>query len=93
MTRRRILKAIGLAVVGFSLVTTFSVTRYVLAHPNEPLQQNVASWARNKGLGAIVDQLEVWLHDEPPAVAPVDTLALVPFDTDPPQANTTLPST
>ena len=92
MTRRRILKAIGLAVVGFSLVTTFSVTRYVLAHPNEPLQQNVASWARNKGMGAIVDQLEVWLHDEPPAVAPVDTLALVPFDTDPPQTNTTLPS-
>ncbi len=92
MTRRRILKTIGLAVVGFSVLTTFSVTRYVLAHPNEPLQQNVASWARNKGMGAIVDQLEVWMHDDPPAVAPVDTLALVPFDTDPPQTDATLPT-
>jgi hypothetical protein len=92
VTRRRILKTIGLAVVGFSVLTTFSVTRYVLAHPNEPLQQNVASWARNKGMGAIVDQLEVWMHDEPPAVAPVDTLALVPFDTDPPQTDATLPT-
>jgi hypothetical protein len=92
VTRRRILKAIALVLVGFSLVTTFSVTRYVLAHPNEPLQQNVASWARNNGMGAIVDQLEVWLHDEPPAVAPVDTLALAPLDTDPPQASTTLPA-
>ena len=91
MTRRQILKAVALVVVGFSLVTTFSVTRYVLAHPNEPLQQNVASWARNKGMGAIVDQLEVWLHDEPPAVAPVDTLALAPLDTDSPQVSTTLP--
>jgi hypothetical protein len=91
VTRRQILKAVALVLVGFSLVTTFSVTRYVLAHPNEPLQQNVASWARNKGMGAIVDQLEVWLHDEPPAVAPVDTLALAPLDTDSPQASTTLP--
>jgi hypothetical protein len=92
VNRRTILKAAGLVVAGFSLITTFSVTRYVLAHPNEPLQQNIASWARNKGMGAIVDQLEVWLHNEPPAVAPVDTLSLVPFDTDPPQASTTLPS-
>ena len=76
----------------FSLVTGFSVTRYVLAHPNEPLQQNVASWARNKGMGAVVDKLEAWLHSDPPAVAPVDTLALVPFDTDPPQEETTVPS-
>ena len=66
MNRRTILKAAGLVVAGFSLITTFSVTRYVLAHPNEPLQQNIASWARNKGMGAIVDQLEVWLHNEPP---------------------------
>jgi hypothetical protein len=91
VTRRTILKAIALALVGFSVVTTFSVTRYVLAHPNEPLQQNVASWARNKGMGAIVDQLEVWLHNEPPAVAPVETLALVPLETDLPQSDTTLP--
>ena len=92
MNRRKILKGVALVLIGFSLITAFSVTRYVLAHPNEPLQQNIASWARNNGMGAIVDQLEVWLHDEPPAVAPVDTLALVPLDTDPPQESTTLPS-
>jgi len=89
VNRRKILKSLGAVVLLFSLFTGFSVTRYVLAHPNEPLQQNVASWARNKGMGAIVDKMEAWLHDEPPAAAPVDTLALVPFDTDPPQVNTT----
>ena len=93
MNRRRILKSIGGFFVVFAIVTGFSVTRYVLAHPNEPLQQNVASWARNKGMGAVVDKMEAWLHNEPPAVAPVDTLALVPFDTDPPQVDTTIPST
>jgi hypothetical protein len=92
VNRRKILKGIGLFLVVFSFITTFSVTRYVLAHPNEPLQQNIASWARNKGMGAVVDQLEVWLHDEPPAVAPVDTLALAPLDTEPPQADTTVPA-
>lgn len=92
MNRRKILKTVVGGVLLFSLVSGFSVTRYVLAHPNEPLQQNVASWARNKGMGAIVDQLEVWLHNEPPAVAPADSLALVPLDTDPPQTDTTLPA-
>lgn len=29
-------------------------------------------------MGAIVDQLEAWLHNDPPAAAPADTLALVP---------------
>lgn len=93
MNRHRILKSIGGFFVVFALVTGFSVTRYVLAHPNEPLQQNVASWARNKGMGVVVDKLEAWLHNEPPAVAPVDTLSLVPFDTDPPQVDTTIPVT
>ena len=92
MNRRKILKTVGGGVLLFSLVSGFSVTRYVLAHPNEPLQQNVASWARNKGLGALVDKMEAWLHSDPPAVAPVDTLALVPFETDPPQVATTLPT-
>ena len=90
MKRRKILKVVAVVVLVFSLVTSFSVTRYVLAHPNEPLQQNVASWARNKGMGSVVDKLEAWLHSDPPAAAPVDTLALVPFDTDPPQSNTTV---
>lgn len=77
MTKRRILQILAGLVSAFVVLTGFSVTRYVLAHPNEPLQQNVASWARNKGMGAVVDQLEAWLHNDPPAAAPVDTLALI----------------
>ena len=74
----------------FGIVTGFSLTRYVLAHPNDPLQQNVASWARNKGMGVVVDKLETWLHNDPPAAAPTDTLALLTDDsTIAPQITTT----
>ncbi|MFM8627055.1 MAG: phosphodiester glycosidase family protein [Actinomycetota bacterium] len=76
MNRRRFLRWTAIAATLFSLVTGVSVVRYVLAHPNEPLQQNLASWAREQGLGGIVDQLEVWLHDEPPSAAPANSLAL-----------------
>jgi hypothetical protein len=66
------------------LLTSFSAGRYVLANRNDPLQQSLASWARNQGLGGVVDQLEEWLHNDPPAAAPADTLALLPTDTEPP---------
>jgi hypothetical protein len=90
MTRRKIFRYLLLAVVVFGIVTGFSLTRYVLAHPNDPLQQNVASWARNKGMGIVVDKLETWLHNDPPAVAPTDTLALLTDDsTIAPQNSTT----
>ena len=90
MTRRKIFRYLLLAVLIFGIVTGFSLTRYVLAHPNDPLQQNVASWARNKGMGVVVDKLETWLHNDPPAVAPTDTLALLTDDsTIAPQITTT----
>jgi hypothetical protein len=90
----------------FVTVTLFSVTRYVLAHPGYSLQQNVATWARNKGLGAVVDRLELWLHSDAPSTAPAASLALEPevVDTVPgttvdtvvdtvPATTTTLPAT
>jgi len=77
MTRRKIFRYLLLAVLIFGIVTGFSLTRYVLAHPNDPLQQNVASWARNKGMGVVVDKLESWLHNDPPAVAPTDTFGAI----------------
>ena len=77
MTRRTVVRVVAIIAIVSVVVVGTSVTRYVLAHPNEPLQQNVASWARNNGMGAIVDQLEAWLHNDPPAAAPADTLALV----------------
>ncbi len=90
-------RIIGGVVVAAVAVVGFSATRYVLAHPNEPLQQNIASWARNKGLGPLVDKMEIWLHSEPPAAAPADTLALdfetddtVPIDTLPLAPDTTV---
>ncbi|CAB4613774.1 unannotated protein [freshwater metagenome] len=90
MVRRRVLQTVATISLLIFIGTTFSVTRYVLAHPNDPLQQNVASWARNKGLGAIVDQLETWTHSEAPAVAPADTLALVTLDSLPPETSTSV---
>ena len=76
MTRRLILRVIGILVAVFFLAVAVSVTQYVRAHPRDPLQQNIASWARENKMGAIVDQLEAWLHNDPPAVAPADSLAL-----------------
>ena len=84
MTRRTIIR-IGVGVLVFAVtLTVVSAGRYVLANRNDPLQQSLASWARNKGLGGVVDQLEMWLHNDPPTAAPVDTLALIPTDTEPP---------
>lgn len=96
MTRRTIVRVAAIVAIISVVVVGTSVTRYVLAHPNEPLQQNVASWARNNGMGAVVDQLEAWLHNDPPAAAPVDTLALVtdlPDDSSTPTTTDGAPST
>ncbi|MBJ7367855.1 MAG: hypothetical protein JHC65_05310, partial [Ilumatobacteraceae bacterium] len=92
MTRRLFLRVIGGLVAAFLLVVAFSVTQYVRAHPRDPLQQNIASWARENKMGAVVDKLEAWLHNDPPSVAPADSLALaITPDTDAPtQTSTTL---
>lgn len=82
MRKRTVLRVAAAATALFVLVTGVSVVRYVLAHPNDPLQQNLASWAREKGMGRVVDQLEVWLHDDPPSAAPADTLALAIDETE-----------
>jgi len=91
MTRRRIFRVTGSLFLAATLIIGFSLTRYVLAHPNDPLQQNVASWARENRLGAVVDKLETWMHNEPPAVAPADSLALAitPVTDAPTQTSTT----
>jgi hypothetical protein len=76
MTRRLFFRVFGGLVTVFLIVVAISVTQYVRAHPRDPLQQNLASWARENKLGAVVDKLEAWLHNDPPAVAPADSLAL-----------------
>ena len=93
MTRRLILRVIGIIVAVFFLAVAVSVTQYVRAHPRDPLQQNIASWARENKMGAIVDQLEAWLHNDPPAVAPADSLALAITPDTPEQTSTTVTTT
>ena len=92
MTRHLFLRVIGFLVAVFFLVVAVSVTQYVRAHPRDPLQQNIASWARENKLGPVVDKLEAWLHNDPPAVAPADSLALAitPITDAPTQTSTTL---
>jgi hypothetical protein len=80
MTRRLFFRVFGGLVAVFLLVVVISVTQYVRAHPNDPLQQNIASWARENKMGTVVDKLEAWLHNDPPAVAPADSLALAITD-------------
>ena len=92
MTRRLFLRVVGGIIAVFFLVVAISITQYVRAHPRDPLQQNIASWARENKMGAIVDQLEAWLHNDPPAVAPANSLALAiaPITEAPLQTSTTL---
>jgi len=93
MTRRLFLRVIGGLAAVFLLVVAISVTQYVRAHPRDPLQQNIASWARENKLGPVVDQLEAWLHNDPPAVAPADSLALAIIPDIVPQTSTTVTTT
>ena len=92
MTRRLFFRVVGGIIAVFLLVVAISITQYVRAHPRDPLQQNIASWARENKMGPIVDKLEAWLHNDPPAVAPADSLALAitPITDAPTQTSTTV---
>ena len=92
MTRRLFLRVLGGIIALLFFVVAISITQYVRAHPRDPLQQNIASWARENKFGPVVDQLEAWLHNDPPAVAPADSLALAitPVTDAPTQTSTTL---
>ena len=92
MTRRLFLRVLGGIIALLFFVVAISITQYVRAHPRDPLQQNIASWARENKMGPVVDQLEAWLHNDPPAVAPADSLALAitPVTDVPTQTSTTL---
>ena len=92
MTRRLFLRVVGILFAVFFIAVAVSVTQYVRAHPRDPLQQNIASWARENKMGAIVDQLEAWLLNDPPAVAPAESLALAitPITDAPTQTSTTV---
>jgi len=75
LRRRSVQIALGVTALVAAMVGT-SVLRYHLENRGDPLQQNVATWARNHGMGAIVDRLELWLHSDPPSTDPATELAI-----------------
>lgn len=91
MTPRRALHLAVILAASVLMLTSFSAARYVLDHPGDSVQQNVASWARNNGLGRIVDMLEAWLHDKAPSTTPAGSLALNDGDSTSP--STVVPAT
>ncbi|MFM8870397.1 MAG: hypothetical protein ACKOFD_02320, partial [Actinomycetota bacterium] len=82
MTRRRkVLLSITVIVVVFGVAVSTSVVSYVLANPGVAVQQNVAQWARNNNLGAVVNVLELWLRTDPPSTEVATELGLATDDT------------
>ena len=89
-----ITKTIALFLVIFSLMVGASVAKYIVDHPGDSIQQNVAAWARNNDLGAIVDRLEQAMKGDPPSTQAADELALtVEDDVEEPTSTTTPPAT
>jgi len=82
MTRRRkVLLSVATLVVVFGIIVGTSVVSYVLANPGVAVQQNVAQWARNNNLGAVVNVLELWLRTDPPSTEEATELGLATDDT------------
>lgn len=84
-------KVILLFVVFFSLMVGASVGKYIIEHPGDSIQQNVAAWARNNDLGFIVDKLEELTKGDPPSTQAADELALAIDDTSDTEPSTPTP--
>jgi hypothetical protein len=82
LPRRTWSRLLSAAVALAAVAVAVSVTRYVMANPGEPVQQSIAAWARNHGMGTVVDRLEAWFHDDPPSAEPADELGLMTPDDD-----------
>jgi len=59
-----------------ALYVGISLGVFIAQHSEDPLQQNVATWARNNHLGFVVNRMERWLHSKPPSAKPAESLAL-----------------
>ena len=81
--RHRILATVFTVLVVFSLFVGISLGTYILDHPGDSVQQNVAAWARNNHLGVVVDKLEEWMKGTPPSQEAAQELTLaIDGDTD-----------
>ena len=74
--KHRILRLFLVVTIVFSLVVGASLGKYILDHPGDSVQQNVAAWARNNHLGFVVDKLEEWLKGSPPSTEAAGELTL-----------------
>jgi hypothetical protein len=91
LLKHPVTKIVFLFVVFFGLMVGASVGKYVIDHPGDSIQQNVAAWARNNDLGVVVDKLEEWTKGDPPSKAAAEELALVVTE-DSESSSTTLPA-
>lgn len=74
--RHRIISIVVVALAVFSVVVGASVGKYILDHPGDSVQQNVAAWARNNHMGLVVDKLEEWMKGTPPSGEAAQELTL-----------------
>ena len=65
----------GLAAT-FVIWNLVSVGMYLSHDSGDPLQQQLAAWGRNHGLGPVIDYLEVNTYDVPPSKEPAQDLSL-----------------
>lgn len=76
---RRTLWTTVWSVLAVSLIwTAVSVVDYVFPTEGEPVSGMAAAWARNHGLGEIVDYLETVVFNDPPSKEPAKELGLDP---------------
>ena len=69
--------AVSKSLVGTLTVWTMvSVGMYLSHDTGDPLQQQLAAWGRNHGLGEIIDYLEAQTYDVPPSKDPAKELSL-----------------
>ncbi len=87
--------ALWALVLSAALWNSVSFVRYVRRENGDTVEQRMATWGRNHGLGFAIDELESWVFDDPPSKEPAEELALRPVDPPPTTApaSTTAPDT
>ncbi len=55
-----------------------SSASYVVPDNGDTTNQRTATWARNHGLGPVIDRLETWVYATPPSKEPAKDLSLAP---------------
>jgi len=78
---RQVWRAARRLVVAGALWNVVSFASYVVPDNGDTSSQRMATWARNHGLGPVIDRLETWVYATPPSKEPAKDLALAPIVT------------